>query len=190
MWTVMMAAMMLPSLVPMLGRYRRAVDAHGARLGGLTAIVGAAYFVVWTAFGVAAFPIGVAFSAIAMRQPELSRLVPIAAGAVVLAAGSLQLTAWKTRTLECCREAPGRMLGADAGTAWRHGLGLGLDCVRCCLPLMAVLLVLGVMDLRAMAAVTAAISLERLAPAGPQLARATGAVVVATGLLLLVRAAL
>src|SRR5262245_3798490 len=45
MWVVMMVAMMLPSLVPMLGRYRRAVArTHGTRLGRLTALVGLGYF--------------------------------------------------------------------------------------------------------------------------------------------------
>ncbi|HKD18744.1 MAG TPA: DUF2182 domain-containing protein [Thermoanaerobaculia bacterium] len=188
MWVVMMVAMMLPSLIPMLWRYREAVAANGARLGGLTAVVGAAYFVVWTAFGLAAFPIGVALSALAMRQPELSRAVPVAIGLVVLGAGGLQLTAWKARRLECCREASDRTLPADAATAWRHGVRLGLDCVRCCAPLTAILLVIGVMDLRAMLVVTAAITIERLAPAGPVVARATGAVVIGAGLILLARA--
>jgi predicted metal-binding membrane protein len=54
---------------------------------------------------------------------------------------------------------------------------------------MAILLVIGVMDLGAMALVGAAIMVERLAPAGERVARATGAVVVAAGLFLIVRAA-
>src|SRR6186713_36589 len=56
MWTVMMIAMMLPSLVPMLWRYRRAVaDVDPAALDVLTALVGLGYFFVWTVFGAAAF---------------------------------------------------------------------------------------------------------------------------------------
>jgi predicted metal-binding membrane protein len=54
---------------------------------------------------------------------------------------------------------------------------------------MAILLVIGVMDLRAMAVVAAAITVERLAPAGGRVARATGAVAVGTGLFLIARAA-
>ena len=50
---------------------------------------------------------------------------------------------------------------------------------------MAILLVIGVMDLRAMAAVAAAITIERLAPAAERVARATGVVVVGFGLLLI-----
>jgi predicted metal-binding membrane protein len=80
-------------------------------------------------------------------------------------------------------------LPADSGTAWRHGLRLGLHCSYCCAGLTAILLVVGVMDLRVMAVVTAAITLERLAPAGARVARAIGVVVVGAGLLLIARAA-
>ena len=75
-----------------------------------------------------------------MQQPALARAVPIAVGVVVLMAGALQFTAWKARHLACCREAPGRdrALWADAGTAWRHGLRLGLHCVHCCAGLMLI----------------------------------------------------
>jgi predicted metal-binding membrane protein len=192
MWVVMMMAMMLPSLVPMLWRYRQAVGGTGeTRLGRLTALVGGGYFFVWAVLGMAAFPLGAALAAVEMQQPVLARAAPIAVGVVVLIAGALQLTAWKARHLACCREAPGRgpTLPADAGTAWRHGLSLGLHCSYSCAGLTAILLVIGVMDLRAMAVVAAAITAERLAPAGERVARATGAVAVGAGLLLIARAA-
>jgi predicted metal-binding membrane protein len=192
MWLVMMVAMMLPSLVPMLWRYRQAVERTGeTRLAPLTALVGVGYFLVWTGFGMAAFPLGVALAAVEMQQPALARAVPIAVGVVVLIAGSIQLTAWKARHLARCREAPrrGSTLPHDAGAAWRHGLRLGFDCTHCCVGLMAILLVIGVMDLRAMAFVAAAITVERLAPAGERIARATGGVVLGAGLFLIARAA-
>jgi predicted metal-binding membrane protein len=191
MWVVMMVAMMLPSLVPMLWRYREAVGRPGeARLGRLTALVGAGYFFVWTVLGLAAFPLGIALAAIEMEQPALARAVPIAVGVVVLMAGVLQFTAWKARRLACCWGAPGRgrLLSADAGTAWRHGVRLGLDCSQCCGGLMAIL-VIGVMDLLTMAVVGAAITVERLVPAGERVARAIGVVVVAAGVVLITRAA-
>jgi len=192
MWVVMMVAMMLPALIPMLRRYRHAVRGAGEeRLGLLTALVGVGYFSVWTALGMAAFPLGVALAAIEMEQPALARAVPIAVGVVVLIAGSLQLTAWKARHLACCREAPGRghSLPADAATAWRHGLRLGLHCSSCCAGLTAILLVIGVIDVRAMVGVAAAITAERLAPAGERVARAIGIVVIGAGLFLIARAA-
>jgi predicted metal-binding membrane protein len=190
MWIAMMVAMMLPSLVRMLWRYRQAVGGTGdARLGRLTALVGVGYFVVWTVFGMAAFPLGVAPATLEMQQPALARAVPIAVGVVLLIAGGLKLTAWKARHLACCREAPRPMLPADAGTAWRHGLRLGLHCTHCCAGLMAILLVIGVMDLRAMAVVAATITVERLAPAGERVARAIGALVVGAGLVSIALAA-
>jgi predicted metal-binding membrane protein len=188
MWVAMMVAMMLPSLVPMLWRYREAVGGPGqARLGRLTALVGTGYFFIWTAFGMAIFPLGVTLAAIEMEQPVAARAVPVVIGVVVLIAGALQLTAWKARQLACCREEPGRALPADAGTAWRHGLRLGLQCIRCCAGLTVILLVMGVMDLRAMAVVWAAITAERLAPAGERVAHAIGAVAVGAGLFLIAR---
>jgi predicted metal-binding membrane protein len=81
-------------------------------------------------------------------------------------------------------------LPADAGTAWRHGLRLGVRCGYCCAGLTAILLVIGVMDLRAMAVVTAAITVERLAPAGERVARVIGPVVVLAGLCQIARAVL
>jgi predicted metal-binding membrane protein len=192
MWVVMMVAMMLPCLVPMLWRYRQALANTGKmRLGPLTALVGVAYFLVWTVFGMIAFPVGVVLATVEMQQPALARGVPIAVGVVVLIAGALQFTAWKARQLACCRAAPGRgrTLLADVGTAWRYGLHLGRHCSSCCAALTAILLVVGVMDLRVMTAVTAATALERLAPAGEHVARVIGTVVIGTGMLLIARAA-
>jgi predicted metal-binding membrane protein len=192
MWVVMMVAMMLPSLVPMLSRYREAVGRTSkTRLGPLTALVGVGYFFVWTVFGMAIFPLGVALAEIEMQRPAVARAVPIATGVVVLIAGALQFTRWKARQLACCREAPerGQTLAADARTAWRHGLRLGFHCMQCCAGLMTILLVIGVMNVWAMALMTAAITVERLAPAGERIARAIGAVVVVAGLFLIARAA-
>jgi predicted metal-binding membrane protein len=191
MWVAMTAAMMLPSSLPMLWRYRRAVASTGrTRLAVPTALVGAAYLFVWTALGALVFPLGAA-SSVMMRRPPLAHAAPVVTGAVVLIAGAYQLTAWKAHHLACCRSVFARAgaLPVNAGTAWRHGVRLGLHCVRCCGNLMAVSLVIGVMDLRAMAVVGAAVALERLAPAGARVARATGAVVIAVGMLLLARPA-
>ena len=191
MWVVMMVAMMLPSLVPMLMRYRRAVGRTGkSRLGWLTALVGVGYFFVWSVFGMAAFALGTTLAAVEMEVAAVARAVPIMIGLVVMITGALQFTAWKAHHLACCREAlaPCCTLPADAGTAWRHGLRLGLHCSYCCAGLTVILLVIGVMDLRVMAVMTLAITVERLAPAGERVARAIGAVVVVAGLFLIARA--
>jgi predicted metal-binding membrane protein len=190
MWIVMMVAMMLPSLVPMLWRYRQAVGGtHEARLGRLTALVGVAYFTVWAAFGMAAFPLGVVLAALEMQLPALARAVPLASGVVVVIAGALQFTAWKAHHLACCRETPARGLQAHATAAWRYGVRLGLHCSYCCAGLTVTLLAVGVMDLRAMVVVAAANTIERLVPWAQRTARAFGAVAVGAGLFLITRAA-
>ena len=182
MWSVMMVAMMLPSLVPMLMRYRASVDGSSARLSRLTALVAAGYYFVWILAGVAAYPLGLALAAAEMQLTSLARAVPIATGLVVMLAGVLQFTAWKAHRLECCRSAPPCCRSHDSDTAWRHGLRLGLNCVQCCAGLTAVLIVLGVMDLRAMALVTLAISAERIAPASERVAHHVGAFAIAGGI--------
>jgi len=188
MWSVMMIAMMLPSLVPMLMRYRASVAIRGARLSRLTTLVAAGYFFVWILAGVAAYPLGLVLAEAEMRLPALARVVPVATGLVVMVAGVLQFSAWKARQLACCRARPMCSLVADAGTAWRHGVRLGLNCVHCCTGLTAILLVIGVMDLRAMAVVTLAITAERLAPVGDRVARGIGVIVITSGLLQIAKA--
>ncbi|MBV8215736.1 MAG: DUF2182 domain-containing protein [Verrucomicrobia bacterium] len=191
MWIVMMVAMMLPCLIPMLWHYRQAGVRQGeTRLGRLTALVGVGYFFVWTVFGMIAFPVGVALAELDMQMTALARAVPMAVAVVVLIAGAFQFTAWKKHHLACCRNTElNCRLQADAGTAWRHGLHLGLNCCHCCAGLMTILLVVGVMDLRVMAAVTVAVTVERLAPAGESVARAIGAVIVGAGSIMIARAA-
>ncbi|HKV98426.1 MAG TPA: DUF2182 domain-containing protein [Vicinamibacterales bacterium] len=144
---LMMVAMMLPSSALMLWRDREAAALTGeTRLVQRAALVGAGYFMVWIAISVAMVPLGAA----------LARLTPIAAGAIVLAAGALQFTPWKARQLECLDERP-----VGAGAPFRHGVRLGLHCVRSCANLMLILLVTDPMDVRAMALVTAVILYDR-----------------------------
>jgi predicted metal-binding membrane protein len=188
---VMMAAMMLPSLTPMLWRYREAVRRKGVvHAARLTTLVGAGYFLVWAAIGAAVFPAGVALAAAEMRLPALAGAVPIGTGAIVVIAGALQFSGWKAHHLACCRDAMGRgrILRADAGLAWRHGLRLGLHCSNCCAGATTILLVIGVMDLRAMAVMTAANTVERFAPQGERVVRVLGIVAVGAGLFMITRA--
>jgi predicted metal-binding membrane protein len=188
MWTVMMAAMMLPSLVPMLVRYRRAVSGVSpGHLHAYTWIVGVGYYFVWVLAGAVVFPLGAALAAIDRREPALTGTAPIATSLVVLIASSLQFTPWKARRLASCRETRkhGRTLLGNARAAWRHGLCLGVQCCESCAGLMGILLVIGIMDFRAMAVVTTAITVERLAPAGELAARAIGVLGVGAGLALM-----
>jgi predicted metal-binding membrane protein len=191
MWVVMMVAMMLPSLVPTLWRYRDCVRRAGVtRANARTTVAGVGYFAAWAAFGAIVFPLGVATAYLAALEPTLAHVAPFAAAAAVIVAGMLQRSAWKGRQLAVCRESPtsDHRSAAVAYGAWRHGVRLGVHCVRSCAGLTAAGLLVGAMDLRVMAAVTAAITVERLAPSDARVVRAIGDVVVVVGLVLLARA--
>ena len=186
MWMAMMVPMMLPSLVPMLLRYRRSVrGAPGIQLHGLTALVGASYFATWAVLGAVAWAVGSGVNAAEMRWGRVAQWLPVAAGVVLLVAGGVQFTSWKARQLALWREgsAPGCLPAPNAVGAWRHGLKLGVRCSLCCGSLMLALLAIGMMNVVAMAAVTIAISAERLAPAPLRVARVAGVVIVVVGVL-------
>ena len=192
MWVVMMMAMMLPALTPMLWRYRQAFSrTESICRDRLTAIAGAAYFVVWTVVGVVVYLIGSLLASMAMARPDMARVVPATIGAVVVGAGLLQLTAWKARRLADCREHPphSRAHAEDARSAWQHGLRLGWHCGLACANLMAIALVLGVMDVRPMAIVAVAITIERLGSTRSNVTRLVGGAVIGLGLVLLTQAA-
>lgn len=183
-----MALTMLPVVAPALGRYRQTLIRSGeARANPLTALAGAGYLFAWLLIGMAFLPLGVACMAMEMRVPALLRWAP---GMLVLLAGALQMTSWKTHRLAICRRpSGGEPVGATAREAWRHGLRLADQCRACCLNLMVIPLVLGMMDWRVMITVMAAIGLERLAPGGAHIARATGVVAAGAGTALIAHAA-
>jgi predicted metal-binding membrane protein len=178
--------MMVPSLVPMLSRYRRSVrGADGVRLHGLTALVGAGYFAIWTVIGAGAYAAGAGIMAVEMRWAAMSHWLPVASGVVLLLAGGVQLSSWKARRLAMCRDgsACGCPPARSALGAWRYGLGLGVGCSLCCASLMLALLSVGMMDPVAMGAVTIAISAERLAPAPLGVTRLSGVAILVGGVL-------
>jgi predicted metal-binding membrane protein len=191
MWAAMMVTMMMPSLVLMLQRYREAIGRAGETyLDRLTAMVGVGYYAVWTILGVAVFPLGVALASTEMRFPLLAHAVPAATGTIIIIAGALQFTDWKAHHLADCREGTRchHALEPHSGSAFRHGVRLGLHCSYCCASLTAILLAVGVMDLRSMILITGAITVERLAPCGQHVARAIGVTAVVAGVLLIARA--
>src|SRR5262245_35131064 len=97
MWMTMMVPMMLPSLVPMISRYRRSVAAEGLRRYGLTVLVGVGYYVVWAVFGVFAYGAESGLMGMMMGRETAGPWLPDAAGMVLLFAGAVQLTRWKAR---------------------------------------------------------------------------------------------
>jgi predicted metal-binding membrane protein len=191
MWEVMMVAMMLPSLVPMLLSHRRSVTAaNETQLRQLTVLVAAGYFALWAVCGAAVYLVGVLLASIELHWSALATLVPAASGIVVLFAGALQLSPWKIRQLERCRNTPACVHTSPANprSAWCHGLRISVRCILCCSSLMLLLLVAGFADLRIMALATIAITLERLASRPERVARAIGVVIIVAAATMLVRA--
>jgi predicted metal-binding membrane protein len=161
-WVVMMAAMMFPSVLPMVVVYDRVSREHGH-----TPFFVAGYLVTWTAAGLLAyglFAAGRAVAGDALAWDEAGRYV---AAGVLVAAAAYQLTPLKNRCLTRCR-GPLRFVlegwREGRGGALRMGLSQGAWCVGCCWALMASLFALGVMSLAWMAFVAALIALEKLAP--------------------------
>ena len=192
MWTVMMVAMMLPAFVPLLLRYRQAPACATPRLKR-DRIGGAAYFVVWILVGAVAsirWASALAELADAAALRSRARFPSARPSLHGASAGIAQLSAWKSRQLECCRRrcVPASAAPCRARAAWRHGLALGLRCCACCAPLTA-RVARGRRDGPARhGAATAAIALERLAPASQRVASLIGIAVIALGFMQLLSA--
>jgi len=121
-------------------------------------------------------------------SPGAMRAAPPLAGALLIAAGVWQWTPMKRACLTRCR-SPLQFFTA----AWREGargafaMGArhGLWCVGCCWLLMTLLFAVGVMSLPWVAALSALVLVEKLAPQGMRLGRAWGVLLVAAGVWLL-----
>jgi predicted metal-binding membrane protein len=171
-WVVMMAAMMFPSIAPMVIAYSRIQHRRreqGKAYSGPVAVglfVGG-YLVSWTAFGLAAYGVlelGRSLSIDALAWDEAG---PYVAGGVILAAAVYQVTSAKDVCLRKCRGPLDFVMGywkPGYGGALRMGIEHGAWCVGCCWALMAALFALGVMSLGWMAFVAALIAVEKLLP--------------------------
>jgi predicted metal-binding membrane protein len=193
MWWVMMVAMMTPSAAPLVllytrvARQRATADPPAGGTLAPAAFLAAGYLLAWLLFSLAAA------AAQELLQPAglisgmmlWSKTAALSAS-VLAAAGLYQLSPLKQACLTQCRAPvqflvrhwrPGRMGALLLGV--RHGA----YCVGCCWLLMALLFVGGVMNLVWIAALTAFVLVEKLAPSGAAIGRWSG------GLLLLWAAA-
>lgn len=185
----MMVAMMLPSLAPTLWRYHRHLRAvRLPRAGQRTTLFAVGYASVWTTIGVALFAMSAELSPMGLASPTDPPFAPWA-GAVVLCVGALQRSRWKEKQLLRCRQAcvTARAIPTNVMMAWRDGCRLGVDCGLSCAAPMAVLFIARLMDARMMLVITAAITAERVSPAGARIARLTGALALVAGLVMCVR---
>jgi predicted metal-binding membrane protein len=163
----MMAAMMLPSLVPMAVTYAGASRDEGASSPTLgTVVFACGYLVTWLAAGVVAYGVIKAVDALDLSWLAWDKGGPYVAGGVILGAALYELTSVKSRCLRHCRNP--ELLTEH----WRPGLSgalpMGLEhggyCVGSSWALMAALFAIGVMNVMWMIVVAALIALEKLLP--------------------------
>lgn len=189
MWTVMMAAMMLPSAAPMIlmfGKVNRQRAARAAPAFPIAAFV-LAYLLIWGVFSVAAAAVQWWLSSAAMMTMTMELASGAAAAGLLILAGLFQWTPLKRMCLQHCHTPFNFLM-----TYWRDGragafqMGLrhGVYCVGCCWAVMALLFVAGVMNLVWVLALSLLVLVEKLIP---NVARPAGMAMIAAGVLILLR---
>lgn len=188
MWAVMMAAMMLPTAVPMLMAYAR-MRSTETRRGAVWLSVSyfaGGYVLAWSTFSLAAAGIQLALTSAAVLSPMMMKVMPgpVAAG-VLIFVGAYQFTPLKQSCLRQCRTPIAFLMtqwrNGDFGAlmmGWRHGL----FCVGCCWALMALLLVAGVMNTVWIIVITLYVLIEKVVPNSQAISRLVGAGLIGLGL--------
>jgi predicted metal-binding membrane protein len=171
-WTLMMAAMMLPSVAPVVSVYARTVrTSRPARLSALT--VG--YLLVWAAAGIPAYALAWLTSWLDDHHPTAAHALAVG---IFAGCGVYQLTGLKDRCLAHCRSPFGLLLhyGSFRGRTrdLRVGAHHGAYCLGCCWALMVILIAVGVMNVLAMVALAVLILAEKAWARGEIIARTAG----------------
>ena len=182
-WLTMMVAMMFPAVAPMVLAHRMVTRHRGESTLSSGAFV-AGYLCVWTVAGLvplAAFLIFRAYAIAGLGDTP----VAVGAGASVALAGAYQFTRWKSTCLRACRTPLGFIMTHDfrrgGRGAVRAGLSHGAYCLGCCWALMAVLLVVGMMNLTWMAALAVVFMAEKNWNHGVALTRVVGVLLLVLG---------
>ena len=186
-WGVMMIAMMFPSVAPMavlfstISRRKREEAAPYAPAW----IFVAGYTVLWTLTGSVAYAGDLAIQSLPRTFPSLQTYGPLIGGGVLVIAGLYQLTPLKYLCLTQCRSPFGFLLQHwQDGTlgAFRMGFHHGAYCLGCCWSLMAVMFVVGTMNLVWMGVLALVIFLEKIVPRGVALGKGVGIALIGLGL--------
>jgi predicted metal-binding membrane protein len=182
-WTVMMAAMMFPSVAPTVALYARMASAR-APLAPLAFTAG--YLFVWVAAGVAALAIAIGVGALVGDALAWDRAGRPLTGVTLMVAAAYEFTPLKEVCLGKCRSPLGFLLSTWRD-GWRGGLRMGSKhgawCLGCCWALMASLFALGVMSVLWMAMVAGLIAAEKLLPWRRSATYATAGILLVIGVL-------
>ncbi|MGD0074823.1 MAG: DUF2182 domain-containing protein [Candidatus Binataceae bacterium] len=188
MWVVMMAAMMVPSVAPMVLMFARLRRGSGHASSTEVWLFAFGYLVAWSVFSAIVTAGQLALQRAAIIS-DMLRFTPMLGGIVLIAAGIYQFTPLKDACLAKCRSPLSFFM-----TCWyegrlgalRMGVNHGTFCVGCCWLLMALLFVAGAMNLLWVAAITALVLIEKVAPYGRGIATLSGLAMIAAGLWLAV----
>jgi predicted metal-binding membrane protein len=161
-WTVMMAAMMLPSALPAVVSFAEILPRRRAAATSLFAV---SYVAVWAVVGIIAFAAFRAIRAADLGFLAWDRAGAWVAGAAVVIAGVYELTPLKRASLGRCRADADRRVANPAVA----GLRYGANCVGCSAGLMLVLFALGVMSITWMIVVAALVFVEKVPRIGTAL---------------------
>lgn len=182
-WGAMIAAMMLPSTVPMIRHFSGVARRQDRGSRAVLVFVGG-YAVVWTAFGLVALIGDAALHQLVGRTPWLEARPWVIGGSVLFAAGLFQFSALKDRCLIQCRQPFAylmrqRLRGVES--PFRLGLGHGVFCLGCCWALMLLMFAVGLANLAWMAVLTAVMTYEKVGRRGAQLVPVAGVLLLAWG---------
>jgi predicted metal-binding membrane protein len=185
-WTVMMAAMMFPSVSPTVALYARMTK---RRSPAAPLLFTAGYLLVWAAAGLIAFGVFAAGQHVLGGQLAWHRAGRWIAGGILIAAAAYEVTPLKDVCLGKCRSPLGFLLGS-----WRDGLSGAVEmggrhgawCLGCCWALMVALFALGVMSIAWMAFVAALIAAEKTLPWGRVVTYGVAATLLALGVMVIV----
>lgn len=186
-WVTMMAAMMLPSALPMVLVFAKVSRDRERHRGAYapTWVFASGYLVAWTAYGLAAYGL---YRLVVWIDPGFlrwDRQGPVVAGVAIALAGVYELTPLKNVCLSHCR-SPLHVVLHGFRKGVRGGLRMGVEhgawCVGCCWGLMLLLFALGVMSVTWMAVVAGLVFVEKVLPRGAWTARAVGVLIVAAGI--------
>jgi predicted metal-binding membrane protein len=193
MWVVMMVGMMLPSALPTILLFRRAIHSdprvRAPVVRTFAFVLG--YVIAWALFSVAATVMQGGLAQAALLSPMMVSASPWLGGVILITAGTYQWTPLKNVCITNCRSPLAFLVQhwrPGVPGALRLGLRHGLYCVGCCWALMLLLFFGGVMSLLWIAAITAFVLLEKLAPFGAQGGRWSGIALVLAGLWVLATA--
>lgn len=190
MWAVMMIGMMIPSATPAILNFA-ALSRTKREYGETyvpTAVFVLGYVTVWTAFSLVATVLQWWLNSLALLSPMMVMTSPILGGLILVAAGVFQWSPIHKNFLARCRNPLDilRRRFGEGGTAFTMGLENGVNCLGCCLVLMLLLFVGGVMNLLWVAAITIFVLVEKVLPYGDVCGRWSSVPLVFAGIAIIV----